>query len=81
MSIHHDLSMIEKIALHKANEHNCVYHIILMNPDEQGNFDLENGSTYEFVRESFFEDESNLDNIKYLAICDTEDLKNRHIKP
>lgn len=55
MSIHKNLELIKAVALHKAKEHGCNYNIILMNPDN-GMF-KEGSSTYEFVRDSYFEKE------------------------
>jgi len=77
-SIHHDLSMIEKIALFKAEKNNRLYHIILMNPDAQGNFNEEEGSTYEIVTDNFLNEEENTFTINYVAITDTDELKNRN---
>ena len=57
MNIYHDLQAITEVALHNAKDHNCNYNIILKNPDKQGNFSMENGSTYEFVADSYFEKE------------------------
>lgn len=44
-----------QLALHEAREHNCNYNVILFNPDENGEFSLERGSTYEMVADSYFE--------------------------
>ncbi len=57
MNIHHDFEKIKMMAIHHAKEHNCNYTVILMNPDENGNFSLNSGSTYEFVIDSYFEKE------------------------
>jgi len=55
MSIYHNLEAMTQLALHEAREHNCNYNVILFNPDENGEFSLENGSTYEMVADSYFE--------------------------
>jgi hypothetical protein len=55
MNIYHDLDLMTEISLQKAREHNCNYNVILYNPDENGEFSLENGSTYEMVTDSYFE--------------------------
>jgi SEC-C motif len=55
MNIYHDLELMTEIALQKAREHNCNYNIILFNPDENGEFSAERGSTYEMVADSYFE--------------------------
>lgn len=55
MSIYHDLDAIKDVALSCAKEHQVNYNVILMNPDENGNFSRSAGSTYEFVRDSYFE--------------------------
>jgi hypothetical protein len=55
MSIHHNLEKIKTIAISYANEHDCNYNIILMNPNDTGEFDSEVGSTYEIVVDSYFE--------------------------
>ncbi len=57
MSIHHDFEKIKALAIHYAKQSNCNYTVILMNPDENGNFSLDSGSTYEFVTDSYFERE------------------------
>lgn len=55
MSIHQNLELIKAVALHNAKEHGCNYNVILMNPDN-GMF-KEGSSTYEFVRDSYFDTE------------------------
>lgn len=55
MNIHHDLEGIKLVAIDFAKEHNCNYNIILMNPNSQGKFDPSEGSTYEFVIDSYFD--------------------------
>ncbi len=64
MDIHHDFDKIKMLAIHYAKEHNSNYTVILMNPDSNGNFSLDSGSTYEFVADSYFEKER--PNIKIL---------------
>ena len=64
MSIRQDFEEIKSVAIHFAKEHNCNYTVILMNPDDEGNFSLRTGSTYEFVADSYFEKER--PNIKIL---------------
>lgn len=53
-SIYKNLDHMIMIALHSAKEHDCNYNIILMNPTESGGFD-DRLSTYEMVRDSYFE--------------------------
>jgi len=55
MSIYHDLEIMKKLAKHEAKAHGCNYNIIISNPNKNGEFDLEAGSTYEMVADSFFE--------------------------
>ncbi len=57
MEIHHDFDKIKMLAIYYAKEHNSNYTVILMNPDANGNFSLDSGSTYEFVADSYFEKE------------------------
>lgn len=57
MSIYHNIEAIKRKALHYAKGNNCNYNVILMNPDESGKFHISNGSTYEFVTDSYFEKE------------------------
>ncbi len=59
MNIHHDLEKIKLVAFHYAEKHNCNYTIFIMNATSSGSFSLENGSTYEFVTDSYFEKERN----------------------
>ena len=56
MDIHHDLKSITLVALSYAKEHNVNYNIIMMNHVD-GKFSHSAGSTYEFVRDSYFEKE------------------------
>ena len=67
-NVHHNLEAIKKVALLHAIEHGCNYNIILMNPDSDGNFSREAGSTYEMVRDSYFEKER--PNVKIIATTD-----------
>ena len=55
MNIHHDLEAIKMVAIEDAKEHNCNYNIIIVNPNPQGIFDVNCGSTYEFVTDSYFD--------------------------
>lgn len=55
MSVYKDLEKITDAAVHLSKEHKCNYNIILMNPDENGEFGY--GSTYEMVADSYFEKE------------------------
>lgn len=71
-TIYNDLEMMKAVAIHYAKEHNCNYNIIIYNPDDNGNFNQEEGSTYEFVRDSYFEKER--PNVKLLHT--TNDLLN-----
>lgn len=54
-TIYNDLEMMKAFAIHNAKQHNCNYNIVILNPDDNGNFDDYLGSTYEFVTDSFFE--------------------------
>ncbi len=66
MNIHYNLEAIKMIACEYAKKHNCNYNIIIHNPDEFGNFTQ--GSTYEFVVDSYFEKER--PNVKLLFKTD-----------
>jgi hypothetical protein len=66
--IHTDLRQIIQIALSYAKRDNCNYTILILNPNEKGEFDIASGSTYEFVRDSYFEKERT--NIKILYTTD-----------
>lgn len=55
MDIHHELPLIKLIAVEKAKEHNCNYIIMIHNPDSKGNYNREEGSTYEYMAESYFD--------------------------
>lgn len=72
MSIHCDLESIKMLAQEEAKNHNCIYIVILMNPDDNGEFDARDGSTYEFVRESYFEKPR--PNAKKLFITDGKEI-------
>jgi len=77
MSIHHNLPKITSVAVVAAQEHECNYNIILMNPDPEGNFNLNYGSTYEYVRDSYFEKERT--NVKLIVTTDSIlNTKNGH---
>lgn len=70
MSVYKNLETMTQVAIHQAKEHNCNYNVILMNPDENGEFSESNGSTYEMVADSFFNKERS--NVK--LIYKTDDL-------
>lgn len=53
-NIYHDLEAITAVALHHTKHDGYNYNIILMNPNDKGEFDLSVGSTYEFVSDSYF---------------------------
>lgn len=55
MSIYKDLEKIKAVAMHYSKEHCCSYNIIMMNPDENGEF--QECSTYEYVADSYFQKE------------------------
>lgn len=75
MDVHHDLEAITEVAKHHAKEHGVNYNIIIHNPDENGEF--QDGSTYEFVADSYFEKER--PNVKLLH--KTDDLLADEIQP
>lgn len=54
MSIYHNLEAIKAVAIDYTTKDGYNYNIILSNPNAKGEFDLEAGSTYEFVRDSYF---------------------------
>lgn len=56
MSIYNNLDEMKMTAVHLAKKHNCNYNIIIMN-HEDGAFNENGGSTYEMVRDSYFETE------------------------
>lgn len=56
MNVYKDLDAMTQVALHNAKDHRCNYNVILMNPDENGEFNMDY-STYEFVADSYFEKE------------------------
>ena len=78
-TIHNDLDMMKAIAIHHAKLHNCNYNIVLLNPDPDGNFDEQQGSTYEFVRDSFLENYYR-NNIKLLHKTDDLISMDKNIK-
>ena len=55
MNIHHNLPVITEVAKEQAKDHNCNYNIIISNPNAKGEFDANEGSTYEIVGDSYFE--------------------------
>lgn len=79
MDIHHDLEKMKLVAKAKAQEHNCNYNVIIMNPNSKGEFDLSEGSTYEMVRDSYFEKERP----NAVLVCKTDDMEEvvRILKP
>jgi hypothetical protein len=68
MSIHTNLDQIKLVAKNYAEKHNVRYNVILLNPVD-GNFG--DGSTYEFVTDSYFEDPT-VNHRNYLQICNTD---------
>jgi len=52
--MHKDLETIKLAALHYAKEHKCNYNIIILNPNDKGEFDPIT-STYELVTDSYFD--------------------------
>ncbi len=70
MSIYHDLEAIKSVAIQQTKEDGYNYNIILHNPNAEGKFDLEVGSTYEFVMDSYF----NTPRPNVVLICKTKDL-------
>jgi len=71
MSIHTNLEEIKAVAIYKAKEHNCNYNIIIHNAVD-GEF-KEGESTYEFVRDSYFE----TDRQNCVLLHKTDDLINK----
>ena len=65
--IYKDKEAITEIAIHKAKEHGCNYNIILFNPID-GEFG--DGSTYEFVADSYF----NKERPNVILLAKTDDL-------
>ena len=55
MNIHHDLEGTKLIAVNQATKHNCNYNVIILNPNSKGEFDANEGSTYEMVADSYFD--------------------------
>ena len=68
MDIHHNLEAIKDVALHYAKEHNDNYNVIISNPI---NGEFGDGSTYEFVTDSYFEKERNC-----VILMKTDDVLN-----
>ena len=52
-----DLEKMKLVAMAYAKAQHCNYNIIILNPNGNGEFDLSDGSTYEFVKDSYFETE------------------------
>lgn len=73
MSIHTNLEDLKAIAIYNAKEHNCNYNIIIHNAVD-GEF-KEGESTYEFVRDSYFE----TDRPNCVLLHKTDDLINKII--
>ena len=55
MNIHHRLEDIKMVSIHNAKEHGCNYTVFIHNPDENGEFSLEHGSTYESVIDTYWD--------------------------
>lgn len=51
-SPYHDVEMAKTMALHFAQVHNIKYNVVVMNPDKNGNYSKEEGSTYEIILDS-----------------------------
>lgn len=73
MSIHTNLEELKAVAIYKAKEHNCNYNIIIHNAVD-GEF-KEGESTYEFVRDSYFE----TDRPNCVLLHKTDDLINKRV--
>lgn len=71
-SVYHNLEAMKMVAVSYAKEHDCNYNIILMNPNENGAYDPSLGSTYEMVRDSYFEKERP----NVIILHKTDDLQN-----
>lgn len=71
MSIHTNLEELKAIAIYNAKQHNCNYNIIIHNAVD-GAF-KEGESTYEFVRDSYFE----TDRPNCVLLHKTDDLINK----
>lgn len=69
-NIYHDLEAIKAVALDYTKRDGYNYNIILHNPNAEGKFDLDAGSTYEFVMDSYF----NKPRPNVILICKTKDL-------
>lgn len=69
MSIYTNLDSIKKVAKFYSHQHSCRYNIILLNPDENGEFSFAAGSTYEYVRDTYFEKSRP----HVIRICSTDD--------
>lgn len=76
-NIHHDLEAITMVAVELAKEHRCNYNISLVNPNENGEFSMDAGSTYEFLADSYFEK----DRPRVKIIHKTDDLIAAEPKP
>lgn len=72
MSIHTNLEELKAIAIYNAKQHNCNYNIIIHNAVD-GAF-KEGESTYEFVRDSYFE----TDRPNCVLLHKTDDLINKN---
>lgn len=68
MSIYHNLDHMKLVAIDRAKAHGCNYNVILMNPNENGEFDASKGSTYEMVADSYFQKDR--PNVKLLHTTD-----------
>lgn len=72
MNIHTNLSDTKISALIKADVDKIDYVIIIKNPNENNEFDMAAGSTYDIITEEHYRNS----NKKYVKICTTKELKN-----
>ena len=68
--IHQNLPAIILIAKDYAKKHQVNYNIVLLNPDEYGEFNEDEGSTYEFVVDQWLEETQ----ARYLLLHTTDEL-------
>lgn len=57
LPIYHDFNAIKELALFYAKRDKMNYNVIIVNPDENGNFNEAKGSTYEVVNDNYFSKE------------------------
>ena len=55
MAPHTDLELTKIIALQFAKKHNMNYTIFILNPNDKGEFDINAGSSYEMVIDTYWE--------------------------